>query len=175
MSISVTPRSTRVLLYQGDDRRRLRELLDDVSNAAVAEDSPVRIADTGTGHAVEAYNTFLAEAEGRAVAVELQALPRRKYRAMVTEHTTTKKGEDGEPVDTVDDFALADLLVPACMALAGTPRFDTDAERDTFLDALNDADFSRLYTGAVEVNTSQGVVDPKSLSVSDLTLSSDET
>ncbi|HET8614292.1 MAG TPA: hypothetical protein VFL94_02120 [Actinomycetales bacterium] len=188
--VEVRPRTTKVLLFQGEDRQRFEELLAEVQREAAP--GPKRIADTAAADAVEAYNAFIDEAQERAVTVLLRALGRTKWRAMVAEHTrpvkvkrpVTEKREapDGAVVETsrfveveedqLDEPGFAPVLVAASML---EPGFDTAVERDEFLDALSDADFSRLYTAAWVLNQSSGVVDPKPLNVSDLTPSSDET
>lgn len=170
MTSSVTPRRATVLLFQGDDRERLEELLADIeSTTAVAAATPSRIGDTDTDAlaALQAYNAFVEEAKERAVKVVVQALGRRKWRDLRREHTTTS--EDGEELD---QEGFADVLVPASVV---EPQFDTRAELEAFLDELNDADFSRLFTAAYAVNYTAGVVDPKAFSVSDLTQQNDET
>lgn len=176
---SVKPRTVEVPLYQGDDRARLEQLLAEVT-AKVAASGPARVGDGA--QAVEAYNAFIEEAKSRAVVVTLKALPRTRYREMVDEATETVTVEvpaDGQDapagtreVDRVNDTKLADLLVPESVL---APVFDTPSQRQAFLDDLNDADFSALYTEAVRLNQTRGITNPKALNASELMESDDET
>lgn len=174
---SVKPRTATVLLYQGDDRTRLEELLAEVAGE-VAKAGPSRVGDGA--RAVEAYNAVLPEAESRAVRVVLRALPRSRYREMVDAATETVEqvdvNDDGvkvtREVESVNQVRFADALVPASLL---EPAFDTDGQRQAFLDDLSDADFSALFTEAVRLNQSRGITNPKALSVSDLMESDAET
>ena len=174
---SVKPRTAEVWLYQGDDEAELQRLLAEVT-ATVAEQGPARESD-GT-QAVEAYNAFVEVAKGRAVVVRLRAIPRAKYREMVDAATETVEvtdtDADGEQVkrevERVNDILFAESLVPASVV---EPVFDTDSQRQAFLDDLSDADFSALYTEAVRLNQSRGIANPKALRVSELMGSDDET
>lgn len=169
---SVAPRRTTVLLFQGDDRERMERLLADVQGAtAAAASQTARTSDEAAAVvAVESYNAFLPEAEARAVRVVVQALGRREVRSLRAAHM--KEAKDGG--EDLDMEGFSDAL----LSHDGTiiePEFDHPGKRDAFLDSLSDADFDRLFTAAYAVNFLPGVVDPKELNVSDLTLPSDET
>ena len=177
---SIKPRTETVLLYQGDDRDKIAELLADVE-VALADPSPRRMNTPAPGTTeLEAYNAFLAEAETRAVRCVLSSIGRAKWRDLLEEHTTTKtiKVEDAEgnkfdrEISETNDRTFADAVVPLALV---EPAFGSDAERQAFLDELNDADFSLLYSATARANVSSGVVDPKALNVSALTQPSDET
>lgn len=178
---TVAPRRATILLYQGDDRERLEQLLADIEGkSATAAAAPARMADTDTdvAEAVEAYNAFLPEAEARATKVVVQAIGNRKWRRLRNEHT--KPGEDGGDGE-VDMEAFSDALLTFAddanpeMRTIAEPRFDHPGKLDAFLDSLSEADYNRLFTAAYAVNYTAGVSDPKALDVSVLTLPNDAT
>ena len=176
---SLTPRTETVLLYQGDDRDKIAELLTEVQVEAVKLAGPNRVNEPAV-EAVEAYNAFLAEAETRAVRCGLSSIGRTRWRDLLEQHTVTKtvKVEDADEnkyereVTDLDQRAFSEAVVPLALV---EPKFDTEDAKRAFLDELNDADFSLLYSAAYKANASSGVVDPKALNASDLIQPSDET
>lgn len=172
MPTNITPRTTTVTLFQGDDFDLERALRREVEVAAVKADDPKRIGDSpAVMAAADAYDAFVAEAATRGVAVKLQALRRNDWRAMVRKHVAR---EDND-VDAAWGFnyeTMCDDLVPASVILG--EQFKSLAERDGFLDSLSDADFSSLYSEAVRLNQGAGP-DPKVRVSSQLARTGDET
>lgn len=179
MSLTLKPNSTVVTLLQGDDLDRVAELLAAVTQAASLT-SPSRIGDADpTQDAIRAYDAFMDEASERAVKVELVALPRKRYREMVAAHPARMvPGPDGAEVVHEDDAdagfntdTLGDDLVPLSFAPG---QFGTDFERDEFVDALSDGQFSVLYSAALGLNRGFGP-NPKARLSTHLAQTSGET
>lgn len=191
MSITKKPRTTTVLLFQGDDLDPIEERRQAFQRALATkarggenlrfgdDDDPVT-------EAAREYDDFMDGAVERAAKVRLQALPRSTFRAMVAEHPpredVTKEDQDGETV-VVESFAedhrygfnvetLADALVPPSVIVED--QFADEAERDGFLDDLSDAEFSKVYSAAILLNQGGGP-DPKVRLSSLLDRMSDET
>lgn len=184
--IEPTPaRHETVILWHGDDYQPLADLLKAVETAATTAvmGAPARLGDDpGTRSATEAYDAFREEALARATNVEMQALGRRSWRALLAEHPArkvTEKAEDGtenevtHPEDLIgwNSDTLPDPLVKACLV---ADQFESIEKRDAWLDGLSDPEFSRLYSTAVSLNTSGGP-DPKAQLSSLLDLTSTET
>lgn len=154
--LTVKPRTTEVVLYQGDDYDRFTELSAAVEAAAMAADrsGARRLGDDEpTTAAAAEYDAFVEEAVGRGVTVRLEAIPRKDFRALVVKHPA-REGNDVDKGWGFNFETMCDDLVPASIPL--TDQFSSEAERETFLDSLSDADYSRLYTAAVEVNQGGG-------------------
>lgn len=160
MSTTLTPRTGRVVIFQGDDEARITELRE---AAERVKPDPKRPALPRTGNEVdpyvaacEAHDEFKRDAETRAVVVVVQALRRKQWRSLVAEHSPR--------VDNVGDAQLGinllefpDALVPASIA---EPKFDSPADRDDFLEQLSDAQFDELFWAAFRLNRGGGI-DPK--------------
>jgi hypothetical protein len=184
--IEPTPaRHETVILWHGDDYQPLADLLKDVesaANTAVFADAPRLGDDAGTRTAAQKYDAYREEALKRATHVEVRALGRRSWRALLAEHPArkvTEKAEDGtdrevtHPEDEIGWNAetLPDPLVKAALV---PDQFESIEKRDAWLDGLSDPEFSRLYSAAVSLNVSGGP-DPKALLSSLLDLTSTET
>lgn len=185
---TLTPRTDEVTLFQGEDFAEEARLSAKVEQAVQSSSkaSPRRIGGEAdevpeaVAEAAREYDEFVAEAKERGVTLRLTAVGRKKWREITAAHPP-RKGEpieyreDGEvvrvehrshPIDSVWGFnyeALGDDLVPA--AILGRVEGDalapfSDGEKQDFVDSLNDADFSRVYSAAVRLNTAQGP-DPK--------------
>jgi hypothetical protein len=166
----LSARTTTVLIYQGEDQSRLDELYADVERARLSGESN-RLND-GDGHAeaLSAYREAAADAEPRAIAVVVKALPRRKFRELVEAHPP-REANDGDAMYGVNYVTFGDALVPPSIV---APEFTTDARRDEFVDNLSDADFTRVYRAAFALNRVPAT-DPKDLIAFEATRSSDET
>ncbi|WP_181312463.1 hypothetical protein [Nocardioides campestrisoli] len=152
-----------------------RTIADDIADEdpTADADTSVEAAERDLREAAEEHDQFVTEAAERAVKIRVQALTRKQWRSLVAAHPprTVMKSEtreDGEgnevqvPVETIheDDEDLGfntesmpDALVPASIAPG---QFDTPADRDAFIDALSDPDFSRIYSVAVALSTRGG-------------------
>lgn len=179
MSTTLNRRTTTVILFQGDDLDPIADRLVAVQRAA-ATSSPRRLSEEDpTSVSVHDYDAFMDKAVERAVKINLVALPRKAYRDLLAEHPVRLvPGEDGKQVPHEDDApygfnseTFGDSLVPACIA---DGQFDSDAERDAFVDDLSDGDFSKLYSAAIDLNRSLGP-NPKARLSSHLEPTSEET
>lgn len=151
-----TPRSTEVLLFQGEDYAEFQELLAAVERANAPANRRVGDGDGGVKAAADAYDAFVAEAAERALKIRLRAVGHRKWRELLAAHPP----RDDNRMDQMRGFntdTLGDDLVPASL-MAGD--FDSDDERDAFLDMLPAADWNRLYSEALSLNEDAGP-DPK--------------
>lgn len=184
--IEPTPaRHETVILWHGDDYQPLADLLKDVETAATSAvvSGPARLGDdVGTRSAVKEYDAFRKEALARATHVEMQALGRRSWRALLADHSprkVTEKAEDGtdHEITHPDDLigwnaeTMPDPLVRAALV---PDQFESIEKRDAWLDSLSDPEFSMLYSAAVNLNMSGGP-DPKARVSSLLDLTSTET
>lgn len=166
---TLKPRTTTVVLFEGDDYDALSRSLEDF--ASKAKQAVARIGDADEAvEAQEAYNALADEAEARARAITLQALPRKAYRALVGDNPP-REGDDGDLELGFNRDTMGDDLVPASI-MGG--QFPSVADRDEFLDALADGDFEKLYVAAIGLNTSLGP-DPKARLSSLRSPKSDET
>lgn len=152
-------RTTTVTLYQGDDFDTERQLMAAVEEAA-ARAGTGKNARLGDDDAVvaaaAAYDEFVAEAAERAEQVVMQDVPRSVYRLVVGKHPPRPdSGVDAQAGFNVDEGGP--LLVAKCIA---PDEFESDEDRDEFLDDLNDANFSKLFNAAYDLNRLQGP-DPK--------------
>lgn len=180
MGIKLTPRTTTVILFQGDDIEPAMELLREVQSSASVS-TPLRMGDSLSSieGPVRDYDTFIEGASDRAVHLRLTALPRKAYRALLSEHPVRQvPAEDGslqpEPIDAEYGFnfeTFGDALIGACVDLE---QFDSEAERDEFIESLSDGDYSKVYSAALGLNRSLGP-DPKLRLSTHLDLTSGET
>ena len=99
----------------------------------------------------------MTEAAERAIAITVQQVGRRRWREARDACPPKEKDEIGQLLG-FDRDALGDALVPESII---APVFASTVERDGFLDALSEADWDRLVSAVVGVNTS--VVDPKGI------------
>lgn len=186
MGTTIKPRSAQVVIYQGDDLQRLTDLRRDAEVKQRIADRPraetARAGDDATPQADaqaarDAYDAFVAEAAGRAVTVEVHALPRKKFRGLMADHAPRKvDGEDGTQVTHADD-APFDVNVdtfgePFLVASIFDPQFDSKAEAVDFLDSLSEGEFDTLFAAAYLLNRSP-IADPRSSRYSNASLSTD--
>lgn len=160
MSTTITPRTVEVVIYQGDDLAKLRELYEATEFEASAQ-GPARVADTPVNAAhekAEAYDAFVTEAAERAVSVTIQQVGRKRWRDVRDAHPARKDNET-DALFGYDSDAVAEDLMPESII---APVFKSTTDRDTFLDSLSDADWQRLTSALIGVNTTQ-VGDPKAL------------
>lgn len=178
MSVTITPRTTVVTLLQGDDFDPIVENAEAVDKAARSV-APMRLGDTTdeVSEATESFNEFMETANDRALKVRLTALGRKAYRSLLNEHPVRMVDSEDGPVTHKDDAnwgfnreTFGDALVPLCMG----DEFGTLEEREAFLDSLADADFSKLYFAAINLNQGPGP-DPKARLSSPRAPTSDET
>lgn len=180
-------RTERVPLFEPADQARLAELAQEAARAIEAS-GPQRVGDgTPAREAAEQYDALHAEALERARWIELEALPRKAWRALLMEHPArmierTTKDADGTETSTEtaheDDaavgFNVESIAEPLVQASIKAGQFDSLGDRDAFLDDLSEPNFARLFGAAVLLNR-QDITPPKAGLVSLLAAISDET
>lgn len=176
---AIKPRTTTVVIYQGDDLQRLAALDADVERTEVRLRQAERAAKTTAAapllmHEVPATDpvaqatvdfdaardtrdAFAADAEARGVTVVLSALPRRDWRSLTEAHPA-RDGNEGDKQFGVNMEAFPDALLPASVN-----REQSTIEGDTveFLESLSDYDYyDRLFLSAFALNRGSAVADP---------------
>lgn len=163
--MDLTPRTETVHIYQGDDLARMGVLENEIDVASIeplAERANRVAGQPGTSaaavDAARRYQDFVEEAKGRAFAVVVEALPRKKWREVRDLHPP----RDNEPMDAAYGFNVdtigEDLVQPSIttVALGDETVLGTERERETFLDQLSEGDWSRLVSAAVKCNVGDG-------------------
>ena len=161
---SITPRTAEVVIYQGDDLAKLRELyqvteMEDIK-APARKNDPVADA---VKEAAKAYDAFVDEAAERAIAVTIQQVGRRRWR-QVRDECPPRKDDEADQIIGYDRDALGEILVPESII---APVFNSTTERADFLDMLSEADWERLVTAVIDVNTT-AVGNPKGIKLESL-------
>lgn len=171
MSITIKPRTTEVVLFQGDDLDPIETLRAKVEEAALVSDGTSRrLNDDPVLSAAQEYDAFVDAAIERAVKVTLQALGRKQYRGLVEKHPPRPENE-GDKEWGFNSDTFGDDLVPACIA---DGQFESARDMDAFLDDLSDGDWSRLVSAALMLNQGSGP-DPKARLSSRVAQTSDAT
>ena len=176
-------RTIKVKLYNGDWQQRIDQALKAVESAHERLEEARRVERDGRPRlltdapesesrsvehqqAVAEHDRLLAEAEKDGVlTVTIQALPRRKWAAMVAKHPP--RTDESLPEETrendrqlgINDDALGEDLVPACIIETSDP----DLKVDDLLDEVSSAQWDLLYGAAFAVNRGVGS-SPKALS-----------
>ena len=162
---AIKPRTMVVPLFQGDDLARIEDLEGRALAARAVEGARRMNAGSDALDAAKAHDDFVTEATERAVQVTMQALPRKKWAALVAEHPAEKDNTE-HLLHGFNVESMSDPLVLACVqsAVSPDPEFvpdwTTEAARQEFLDSLSDGDFSKLFSAAVVLNKATGS-DPK--------------
>lgn len=148
MSITLTPRTQSVTLYQGDDLARIAEYDAEIERLE-ADKTPRLLHEPDLLAEKKAErDAFVNDAKQRAVVVELRHVGRKKWRELVDAHPP-REGNENDAAVGVNEFELMEALVPASIH---KPEFDSDRDRDDFLDSLSDAQFELLYMTAFMLN-----------------------
>lgn len=139
-------RTVKVTLHQGDDLDRLAEL-NAAANQAKAN-GPTTLTESGDYTAAAlAHDSFRAEADERAVTVEMKPLPRKEYQALLVQHPP----RDDDPGDAVIG-ANAETFAEALLMKSITSPAMSDTERQAFLDSLTAGQFATLADEVLVVN-----------------------
>jgi len=173
-SPTVSVRTDRVPLFQGDDLARIDELRGDLARAKLSSDGAKRVGDTDGDVAAARAALTLAyeEAKPRAVWITVKALGRHQWRSLLQEHPPREGNRDDDNYGGVANIStLQDPLVVASIV---EPEWPTPADRDAFLDGLSDADFISIFRAAFTLNRTPGG-DPKDLLAFEKISVSDET
>lgn len=177
-SINLTPRTETVLLLQGDDEAKLRELRGEATRlreqaeslkpSQAQQNAPRTLSEPDT--AAEAYAAAVAKAEKaekaadnhaaaaekRAVKVVMRSVGRKTWRRLLAENPP-RDGDENDKKIGANAEAFGEAMVYACLA---SPTFSNDEDRDAFLDQLSDAQFGNLEIVAFALNGTVGA-DPK--------------
>jgi len=180
---TIKPRTTRVVIYQGDDLEQLSVLDATVARAEKAlsaaeqakkasqQDARPRLMHEGVPEdptinagldldvARQDRDAFAAGAEERGVRVILRAVPRKQWRDLVAAHPA-RDGDTGDAQFGVNMETFPDALLPKSV-----DRDQSTIEGDTveFLESLSDYDYyDRLFLSAYALNRGSAVADPTS-------------
>lgn len=167
MTVTIVPRTSVVTIFQGDYLDRIRHLEAKYAAAVESEKSAPRMLSEvpeSMGLAAE-HEALVAEAEGTALDITVQALGRKAWRALVAEHPP-REGVDSDVLVGVNESTFKDPLISVSIV---SPVLSEDE-----LDQLSDADNDRLYLTAWALNrgTPAG---PKALHASPANQASDAT
>jgi hypothetical protein len=147
MGITMNQRTFTVELYQGDDLERLAELSSAATKVGPPGKNTTALEDGEYAAAAQAHDDFLAEAKTRAVKVELKPMLRKDYQQLQVDHPP----REDDPSDQAIGANSLTFIEPLLMAsIVGPPM--SDAERQEFLDSLNNAQFTHLADEALTIN-----------------------
>jgi hypothetical protein len=188
VSITHSRPFTTVILFQGADLDPIAERRAAYQRAELERlaDAPRRLGDdlpeSEASEKARDHDEFMEGALERATHVKLGAVSRKKYRELLAAHPPrpdVKDPESGEVTETFPDdqrfgfdvTAMGEPLILGCLAAwdedirptqpdVPERQFDSDRERQAFVDDLSDGEFSRLFSAAVGLNQGVGP-DPK--------------
>jgi hypothetical protein len=153
MAFTMTQRTFKVELFQGDDLDRISELRTAAESAKPGEEATPL--DQGEyASAAEAHDAYLADAKTRAVTVEMKPLLRKDYQALLVAYPP-RDDDPGDSVVGANANAMAEpLLLKSITSVEvdGTLHSLSDGERQEFLDSLNAAQFAHLMDQALTIN-----------------------
>lgn len=179
------PRTSVVTIFTGDYLDRIRHLEQRARAAERAAKGTTQMLDEEPEYLrlAEEHDALVREAEESAVHVRVQALPRKVWTQLVSEHPP----RDGNRDDTLDGVNT-DTFPEALVTVVGRTKEGGPSDRgfeyrtvtepagltDADLEGLASVDFTRLYVAAFRLN--RGVPeDPKASLVSQMTQPKDET
>lgn len=155
MSLITVPETTTVDLFQGDDRRRIKEL-----EAAIDAAAPVdkrRIADKNAMlEAAKEYDAFVTEAGARAIKVTVTQVDKTTWRELREAAGPPRPGWTQDERQGFNGDNMADMLVPKAIVeitKGGEQEPTSGPEFDAWFARLPINDLSRLYSAAVVLNT----------------------
>ena len=151
---TLKPRTSSVVIYQGDDLERIAELRRAADIAERQQQTEAaRVGDEGDAQAAkDEHDAFVEEAIERAVIVHLQHLPRKKFRELLRAHPPREDDEvDAMYGVNFDDFAEAFLPLSIASVEPETP-----PDRQAFLDDLPEGDYNRIFSTAYFLNRGAG-------------------
>lgn len=167
------PRTTSVVIYQGDDLERLAELRRAVDRAeAAGKGAPLRGGDEVPGQPErDAYDAFVDAAADRAVEVVLRAIGSSRFGDLMLAHPPrlVDDGDGGKRVHEDDEpFGVNTLTFGKALLAYREDKVRTIAAPDVGADDLHeflddecsDGDIERLWTTAYYLNRTPGA-DPK--------------
>lgn len=169
----VQPRTGEVIVFDGDDYARLRQVEQRVEQVTPPREGPARIGDTGPLHEAAAQHLELqTAARERAWVFKVKALRRGKWRKLLLEHPPREDSDEDKEFGFNTD-AGGNTVALACVTAVTHAGEPVEVDED-LIDSLSDGDFSRLLAEIVTVNEGPGP-DPKADLVSIVTLIYGET
>lgn len=160
-------RTATVDIYPGSILAEIRHLENRYELAARTEKlSPPRTNDEipESVQIIDEHTELVAKAEEVKVSIEVQALPRKQFKALLGEHPPRDEVKTDQEVG-VNEETFAEVLVP--LSLVDQAFVDQ-------LDDLSDVDFERLYLQSFHLNRTPAAA-PKALRVSPLNQQNGET
>lgn len=158
------PRTSTVVIYQGDDLDELSLLRRKAEQAKAAVDAATGEArrigdDIGTEDlqaAQDAYDAYVDSAADRAVCVEVRALKRTLFRDLMSKHPARDGNEDDKlfSVD-MDEFPTPFLAESVVSVKVGERELSQGQVRD-LLEDLAEGDFDRVFATAYWLNRAPG-------------------
>lgn len=170
---TIQPRTKTVTIFQGDYLDEIEHLRRQVEAARDAEkDGPPRTLDevAPSHELVEQHDALVREAEESAITVKVRNLGRRTYHDLKVKHPP-RDDHDADEAMGANEETFFDELVALCLV---QPTFDTDTERQRFLEDLAPIDWERVKLAAFAVNEHVSA-DPKLFGGSKPTTVSDAT
>jgi hypothetical protein len=170
-SPTIKPRTSTVVIHQGDYLDEIRHLEDQIAAAQAAESGPRTLDEIPASQAlIERHDALVAEAEAEAITVKVRNLGRRTYHDLKVKHPP----RDDKPGDAnlgCNEDTFFDELVPLSLV---APSFDTPTDLERFLEDLAPIDWERVKLAAFRVNE-VATADPKPFPASRLMPESDAT
>jgi hypothetical protein len=170
-SPTIKPRTSTVVIHQGDYLDEIRHLEDQIAAAQAAESGPRTLDEIPASQAlIERHDALVAEAEAEAITVKVRNLGRRTYHDLKVKHPP----RDDKPGDAnlgCNEDTFFDELVPLSLV---APSFDTTTDLERFLEDLAPIDWERVKLAAFRVNE-VATADPKPFPASRLMPESDAT
>jgi hypothetical protein len=170
-SPTIKPRTSTVVIHQGDYLDEIRHLEDQIAAAQAAESGPRTLDEIPASQAlIERHDALVAEAEAEAITVKVRNLGRRTYHDLKVKHPP----RDDKPGDAnlgCNEDTFFDELVPLSLV---APSFDTTTDLERFLEDLAPIDWERVKLAAFRVNE-VATADPKPFPASRLTRENDAT
>lgn len=160
------PRTTHVLIYQGDDLETIAEL-QRAADHAERSGTPLRLGDVVEDTPEQqALDAFIDGAAERAVDVELVSIGSRRFRELVEAHPPRMVGEEVHEEDAhygvdVTSFPMALLSYrEGDVRTVGSPDASAPELFEFLADEVSEGDFERLWVTAYYLNRAPGR-DPK--------------
>ena len=155
------PRTTRVLLLQGDYADRLDHLWT-AAQAAKSDNAPLL---EGEEHPYDVlkgeYEELRAEAEKNGIVVQMTAVGRTRWRELKAKYPPRTEGDEAEG-DRLAGANTDDIADDLVFASISDPKFTSRGDFDEWADALSEGEWQVLLTKAWEL-ANGARLDPKAL------------
>lgn len=151
------PNSMTVVLFQGDDLARANDLSAAVDAAAPPPGTASRQAGAVLPaeclEALAAYDEFVGgDADARALKVTVQALPRKKWRDLVTRYPVREDEEQDAQAGFNVDEGGETLVLWSLAGITDAGKKVQPPKRAEVVDALSDGQFFQVLSACVRLN-----------------------